>query len=94
MSRATLAVPRLGCPCGQQKTVDPIRPTVGICSAALPPWHQLEVGADLPPTAPLVGGVVRRMKALMRRFMGIVRSSMGWAPGGHADRGASLRPSL
>ncbi len=54
---------------GNKKAVDPIRPTTrGVWLAALPPFHQLEMGTDLPSTPPLDDGRSHRaIGVLMRR---------------------------
>src|SRR4026209_2948356 len=63
--------------CEHQKTVDPIWPTArGLCLAALPPGIQLEGGADLPPSAPLIGVVRRSNRALCERLMADYVSSL------------------
>ena len=51
-------------------------PRLASCLAALPPVHQLEVGADLPPTAPLSGVMRRSTWARYERFIA-VQSSLG-----------------
>ena len=70
-----------------QKTVDPIWPTArGLCLAALPPGIQLEGGADLPPSAPLIGVVRRSNRALCERLMALLRFLVEVSPGGTTQR--------
>jgi hypothetical protein len=80
MLRAAVLAVRGSCfsPVGEhQKTVDPIWPTArGLCLAALPPGIQLEGGADLPPSAPLIGVAGRSIRALHRSLMANYVSSL------------------
>ena len=84
-----------------QKTVDPIWPTArGLCLAALPPGIQLEGGADLPPSAPLIGVVRRSIRALCESLMARTRVLVESLAGRHhtavrqgRGRRGSLRPA-
>ena len=88
--------------CEHQKTVDPIWPTArGLCLAALPPVAQLERGADLPPSAPLIGVAGRSIRALRESFMAVTRVLVERLAGRHhtavrqgRGRRGSLRPAL
>src|SRR6185503_3216232 len=85
-----------------QKTVDPIWPTArGLCLAALPPGIQLEGGADLPPSAPLIGVVRRSIRALCESLMARTHVLVERLAGRHhtavrqgRGRRGSLRPAV
>jgi hypothetical protein len=85
-----------------QKTVDPIWPTArGLCLAALPPWHQLEGGADLPPSTPLIGVARRSIRALCESLMARTHVLVERLDGRHLKavrqgrgRRGSLRPGF
>ena len=59
-------------PGGQQKTVDPIRPTALVASAVLPPLLYLDQGTDLPSTALPVGALPCVVKAQMRSLIAVL----------------------
>ena len=64
-------------------------------------WRQLEGGADLPPSAPLIGVAGRTIRALHRSLMAVIQSSLRGFAGRHhtsvkqgRGRRGSLRPGF